>query len=70
MAICTLCDKQAKRSPATKPHGLLKKLDDKRLFGGTGQKGFEEQDYECVQCQAKFTHSTDKNDFGWTLWQG
>lgn len=71
MAICTLCEKQAKRSHSTKPHELLKQIDDKRVFGrGARQRGFEEQDHECMQCHAKFTHSTDKNAFGWTLWEG
>jgi hypothetical protein len=70
MAICTLCDKQIKRSQSTKPHEYLRELEARRIFGGAKKNGFAEQDYQCLQCRAKFTHSTAKNDFGWTLWQG
>ena len=68
MEICSFCDKQSKRSHGTKPHEYLRKLEEKRAFGGK-KNGFSEQDYQCLQCRAKFTHSTDKNNFGWTLWQ-
>ena len=46
------------------------KIDVRRVFRGRNHRGFEEQDYQCQTCQAKFTHSTDKNDLAWTLWQG
>lgn len=70
MAICTSCDKQQKKPHGTKPHEALMQLDEQRIFGGAKKNGFAEQDYKCLQCGAKFTHSTDRNDFGWTLWQG
>ncbi len=70
MAICTSCEKQHKKSSGTKPHETLQAVDEPRIFGGTKKNGFAEQDFLCLQCGAKFTHSTDKNDFGWTLWQG
>ncbi|MBE0596711.1 MAG: hypothetical protein IH614_05540 [Desulfuromonadales bacterium] len=70
MAICTLCDKQDRKSHGTKPHEYLREQEERRIFGGAKKNGFTQQDYQCLQCRAKFTHSTDKNDFGWTLWQG
>jgi hypothetical protein len=70
MAICPLCEKQNKKSPGTRAHEYLRELDTKRTFGGGKKNGFAEQDFQCLQCLAKFTHSTDRNDFGWTLWQG
>lgn len=70
MAICTLCDKQHKKSPGTKPHEYLRAMEDKRIFGEGKTNGFAEQDFQCLQCQARLTHSTDRNDFGWTLWHG
>jgi hypothetical protein len=70
MNICELCAEQAKKSRNGKPHEYLTKLDEPRIFKGKGPRGFEEQDYQCLTCNAKFTWSTDKNDLSWTLWQG
>jgi hypothetical protein len=67
--ICPQCDKQTGKSQGTKPHEYLRKVEERRVFGG-GKNGFVEQDYQCVLCEAKFTHSTDKNDLGWTIWRG
>jgi len=70
MEICDLCKEQSKRSRNGKPHESLKKVDDARVFQGKYPRGFEEQDYQCLACQSKFTWSTNKNDLAWTLWQG
>ncbi|AMV70429.1 hypothetical protein JCM30471_24240 [Desulfuromonas carbonis] len=70
MKICGLCEEQSKKSRNGKPHDDLVKLDACRIFGGRSPRGFEEQDYQCLSCQAKFTHSTDRNDQPWTLWRG
>lgn len=70
MKICALCEEQAKKSGSGKPHEYLSKVDDVRIFKGTKPRGFEEQDYQCLTCQAKFTQSTNKNDLAWTLWRG
>ncbi|MDW7644565.1 MAG: hypothetical protein SCI25_05940 [Desulfuromonadales bacterium] len=70
MKICELCEEQAKKSRNGKPHGGLATMDAPRFFKGKNPQGFEEQDYQCLTCQAKFTHSTDKNDIPWTLWRG
>jgi hypothetical protein len=67
---CSLCREQAKKSPGRKPHEYLQKIEEERVFSGSKPGGFTEQDYQCRQCAAKFTHSNDKNNFGWTLWQG
>jgi len=69
MKICELCEAQAKKSRNGKPHELLAKLGEARIFQGKKPRGFEQQDYECLSCKAKFTQSTDKNDLAWTLWQ-
>jgi len=53
-----------------KPHDELVKVDEPRIFSGNKPKGFEEQDYQCLTCKAKFTHSTNKNAEPWTLWKG
>ena len=70
MKICTLCEEQTKKSPNGKPHENLIKVDQCRIFNGKKPRGFEEQDYQCQTCKAKFTQSTNKNDLAWTLWQG
>ncbi len=67
---CKLCEEQAKKTSSGKPHDLLTKVDEVRLFKGIGARSYEEQDYQCLTCRAKFTRSTDKNDLAWTLWQG
>lgn len=69
MTTCKLCDEQAKKTSSGKPHESLVKVDAVRVFKGMGPRGFQEQDYRCMICQAKFTWSTDKNDLAWTLWQ-
>jgi len=70
MGICELCEVQTKKSRNGKPHEYLKKVDECRIFKGNGSRGFEEQDYQCVTCNSKFTLSTDKNNLAWTLWRG
>jgi len=70
MEPCTDCTEQMKKTRNGKPHGGLAPLGEKRLFRGSGTRGFEEQDYQCLTCQARFTRSTDKNDLAWTLWRG
>ena len=70
MDICKQCEDQAKKTRNGKPHGLLTKVDDSRIFKGLKPRGFEEQDFQCLACKTKFTHSTDKNGVAWTLWQG
>lgn len=69
MKICQLCTEQSKKSAKADPHENLIKVDEPRIFKGQNPRGFEEQDYQCLTCKAKFTHSTNKNDVGWTLWQ-
>ncbi len=70
MEICTLCEEQVKKTRNGKPHEYLMKVDEVRIFPGKKPRGFEEQDYQCIKCNAKFTCSTDKNDLAWTLWRG
>jgi len=70
MTCCDLCDKQLAKSKRGGPHGYMKNLGDKRVFVSQGRLGYEEQDYQCLTCQARFTHSTNKNDQAWTLWEG
>lgn len=70
METCTLCAALAKKSPATKPHEFLVGIAEKRVFRGSQPAGFAEQDYQCQRCHTTLTHSTNKNDFGWTLWRG
>lgn len=69
MAVCEQCEEQKKRSSRSKPHEQLIKFGDPRVFKGVKPRGFEEQDYSCQNCAAKFTQSTNKNDLAWTLWQ-
>ena len=70
MIICDQCEGLSTKSHRSKPHDMLRPLDDARIFVSSGSRGYEEQDYQCLKCQSKFTHSTDKNDLPWTLWQG
>jgi len=70
METCSLCQNQAKKTHRGKPHQNLIKVDELRIFTGVGPRGYEEQDYRCLGCDAKFTKSTGKNDLAWTLWQG
>jgi len=70
MNICSLCQDQTKRTYRGKPHQNLVKIDEPRFFTGGVSRGHEEQDYQCLSCNSKFTQSTDKNDLAWTLWQG
>ena len=69
MTICALCKEQSKKTRNGKPHDYLIKVDELRVFRGQNARRFEEQDYQCQACKAKFTQSTDKNDLAWTLWQ-
>lgn len=70
MKICEQCEDQSKKTRNGKPHEQLVKIDEVRIFTGKKPRGFEEQDYQCMACQSKFTQSTDRNDLAWTLWQG
>lgn len=70
MNICTQCEDQVKKTRNGKPHEHLAKIDECRVFKGKKPRGFEEQDYQCQECESKFTHSTDNNDLAWTLWRG
>lgn len=70
MQPCALCAEQSKKSPNSKPHDFLRKTDQCRIFEGKKPRGYEEQDYQCLACKAKFTQSTNKNDLPWTLWRG
>jgi hypothetical protein len=69
MKLCDQCEAQIKKSRNGKPHENLFEFNDRRIFAGRKPRGFEEQDFQCHSCQAKFTQSTDKNDLAWTLWQ-
>lgn len=69
MPICSLCEEQAKKTRNGKPHEYLVKVDALRVFEGRKPRGFEEQDYQCQSCMAKFTRSTARNDLAWTLWR-
>ena len=57
-------------SPLVCQFDFVAAADQPRIFKGARPRGFEEQDYQCLVCKAKFTHSTNKNDLSWTLWQG
>jgi hypothetical protein len=70
METCSLCQEQAKKTHRGKPHHGLIKVNEARIFTGASPRGYEEQDYNCLDCDAKFTQSTGKNDLAWTLWQG
>ena len=70
MELCSGCADQEKKSRNGKPHELLAKNGSSRIFKGVSPRGYEEQDYHCLSCHAKFTHSTDKSERAWTRWQG
>ena len=70
MEICVLCEKQSKKVSTGRPHDFLIKIDEPRFFIGAAPRGFKEQDYLCLTCNSKFSHSTNKNDVAWTLWRG
>jgi len=70
MGVCDLCREQATKTRNGKPHVWLVKLGEPRIFRGRGARGFEQQDYQCLHCRARFTRSSDRNDLAWTLWQG
>lgn len=70
MKICKLCEEQSKKSHNGNPHENLIKTDEIRIFKGQPPRFYEEQDYQCLTCKSKFTHSTNKNDMEWTLWRG
>lgn len=69
MPPCTECQKLIKQNRRGKPHQDLSPEGDPRIFKGARPRGFEEQDYRCLSCQSRFTHSTSRNDLTWTLWQ-
>jgi len=69
MEICLLCEELSKKTHG-KPHKDLIKVDEPRIFKGGISGGFIEQDYLCMACDSKFSHSTNKNDLTWTLWRG
>jgi len=68
--LCGMCEEQTKKSRNSKPHDYMSRIDECRIFKGRSERGFEEQDYQCQACHSKMTHSTNKNDLAWTLWQG
>jgi hypothetical protein len=70
MEMCVLCEEQSKKANTGKPHENLIKVDDPRIYKGVTPGGFKEQDYLCLTCKSKFSHSTNKNDVRWTLWRG
>jgi hypothetical protein len=70
MTCCDLCDKQSAKSKHGAPHEYMEKFGELRVFVSRGRLGYEEQDYQCLTCHARFTHSSNKNDRAWTLWQG
>lgn len=69
MDVCSLCEEQSKKSRGGRPHEHLIKVDEHRVFTGKHPRGYEEQDFLCLRCKAKFTQSTNKNDLAWTLWR-
>ncbi len=58
MEMCVLCEKQSKKVNTGKPHENLIKVDDPRIYAGGTAGGFKEQDYQCLTCKSKFSHST------------
>lgn len=70
MEMCDLCKEQSKKIRNGKPHINLITVDEPRIFAGKTPGGFKEQDYLCLTCNSKFSHSTNKNDLSWTLWRG
>ncbi len=70
MEMCVLCEKKKKKIRNGKPHINLIAMDEPRIYTGKAPGGFKEQDYLCLTCHSKFSHSTNKNDLSWTLWRG
>lgn len=70
MVMCNLCEKQSKKVSSGRPHDYLVEIDEPRLFKGAAPYKYKEQDYLCLTCNSKFSHSTNKNDVAWTLWRG
>jgi len=70
MNLCVLCKEQMDKTRRGKPHQYLSITDEPRIFTGEKPRGYQEQDYQCKTCRAKFTWSTNRNDLPWTLWQG
>jgi len=67
MELCDNCVKQATKLKRGSPHPDLETVGDVRIFGSIN--GYREQDYQCVVCQTKFSFSTNRNDFAWTIWR-
>jgi hypothetical protein len=67
---CGMCKEQAKKTRQGDAHQYLIKIDETRIFRGAKPRGYQEQDYQCQICNAKFTQSTNRNDLAWTIWQG
>ncbi|PLX75390.1 MAG: hypothetical protein C0615_07940 [Desulfuromonas sp.] len=65
-----MCIEQSQKRRRGTPHQYLSKIDALRFFKGNNNRNYEEQDFQCQVCQAKFTWSSNKNDLAWTLWQG
>lgn len=65
--ICELCESLRSKGRHEQPHAKLERIGTQRVFRGGMFGGYNEQDYECADCGAAFTHSDDKNDFGWRL---
>ena len=70
MERCAMCKEHEKKALSGNPHQYLAKIDEPRYFKGGISRRYEEQDYQCQVCKSKFTHSTNRNDLAWTLWQG
>ncbi len=70
MDICGMCRKQAKNTRRNAPHQYLVQIEESRFFHGSNARSYEEKDYQCQLCMAKFTWSTNRNDLAWTLWMG
>jgi transposase-like protein len=68
MGMCVLFEEQSKKVHTGKPHENLIKVDHPRIYKGVTPGEFKEQDYLCQTCKSKFSRSTNKNDFRWTLW--
>ena len=68
MDICYLCNKQLDKSKHGSPHEYLQVLGEHRNCMGNNATEYEEQDYQCSTCKAKFTFSTVTINSAWTLW--
>lgn len=69
MGLCAHCKEQIDKSQRGKPHPDLIETGEARIFAGSAPRGYEEQDFQCQVCQAKFTWSSNRNDVAWTLWE-